>query len=476
MPAAFPIEVGASSDMGKEQPVNGDTYCASVAEESADNPWKIDALLAVADSRRAMVNDAPVSELAVKALMRSFVSPEAGSAGYRRIRDRDLELFLQIVTEYVNDLVYQAGNSLEGTHVGTTLTFAVIRGNRYYISHVGNSRAYLIRDGRIHQLTRDHSWIAEQVRQKEMTEAEARHSPFRDRLTQAIGMRSTVEPDVLTDTLREGDILLLCSDGLTRRLTAEDVRRTLSLSSSLQRACEQLVQMAKDRETDDSITVIGARVGAALKPLTDMVAESRQASRADRVENVLSALQPIVDIARSRSVRIALILVLVGALTVGVLSGSIFSPRRNPPTKKPSHSPPQQTTKKIVPPPPVKLVVMKVIADESKKGIRLHTASGRVALESKGEQGQGEQEDNDVFVAFQSWDGTRQRLLEGSGQLIVKQTKGKVSIRTLGNPQKYERFFKGDPLTIKVSPEGSYLLLFQSSSGKVIRLCRFTIR
>jgi protein phosphatase len=476
MPAAFPIEIGASSDVGEGQSLNGDTYCASVAEESVDNPWKIDALLAVADSRSAMVNDAPVSELAVRTLVRSFVSPEAGSAGYRRIGDRDLELFLQTVTEYVNDVVYQAGNSLGGTHVGTTLTFAVIRGNRYYLSHVGNSRAYLVRDGRMRQLTRDHSWIAEQVRQKEMTEAEARHSPFRDRLTQAVGMRSTVAPDILTETLREGDVLLLCSDGLMRRLTEEDVRRTLSLSSSLQRACGQLVQMAKDRETDDSITVVGARVGAALKPLTDMVAESRQESGADRVENILSALQPLADAVRSRSVQIAFMLVLLGALTVGVLSGIILSPRRPQPPKKPSDAPPQKTSRKITQPPPVELVVMKVIADAPKRGLRLHAVSGRVVLESKGEQGQGVQEGDDVFVTFQSWDGTRQRLLEGSGQLIVKQTKGKGAIRALGNPQKYERFFRGDPLAIKVSPEGSYLLLFQSSRGKVIRLCRFTVK
>ncbi|MCS6860143.1 MAG: hypothetical protein NZT92_07480, partial [Abditibacteriales bacterium] len=73
------------------------------------------------------------------------------------------------------------------------------------------------------------------------------------------------------------------------------------------------------------------------------------------------------------------------------------------------------------------------------------------------------------------WDGTRARLLEGTGQLIVKQTKGRVAIRALGDPQRYERFFRGDPLTLQVSPQGSYLLLFQSSTGRVTRLCRFAI-
>ncbi|MCS6860507.1 MAG: protein phosphatase 2C domain-containing protein, partial [Abditibacteriales bacterium] len=391
MPAAFSVEVGASSDVGKEQAFNGDTYCASVVEESADNPWKINALLAVADSRSAMVNDTPVSELAVKAVVRSFVSPEAGSAGYRRIRDRDLELFLRIVTEYVNDLIYHAGNGVAGPHVGTTLTFAVVRGNRYYISHVGNSRAYLFRDGRIRQLTCDHSWIAEQVRQREMTAAEARHSPFRDRLTQAVGMRSTVEPDLLTNTLREGDVLLLCSDGLTKRVTEEDVRRTLSLSSSLQRACEQLVQMAKDRETDDAITVVGVRMGTASKPLTDRAAESRPTVDYSRIENLLSAFQPVVDVMRSRVVQMTFILLLLGGLMVGVLSGSIFSSRRPPaPSQEPSGSPPPKTSQKITQPAPIESVLMKVIADAPKRGLRLHAPSRRVMLESKGEQGQGE--------------------------------------------------------------------------------------
>jgi protein phosphatase len=474
------MEVGASTDAGKEQSFNGDSHHAAVVPESPDNPWKIDALLAVADSRSAVIGGAPVSQLAMQALVRSFVSVEAGSAGYRRTGDRDLELFLQVVTEYVNDVVYHAGNNLEGTHVGTTLTFVVVRGSRYYVSHVGNSRAYLIRDGHIHQLTRDHSWIAEQVRLREMTESEAKLSPFRDRLMQAIGMRSAVEPEMIVDTLREGDTLLLCSDGLTKRLSQDDLRRALALSSSLQRACDSLMQMAKERDADEAITVVAVRTGTPMKPLTDMVEEARQASASDisPAERFLNSLSRLIAQAQSKSaLAIFVIVILLGALAMGMLNGSILPRRQNNPQPKPNvYSQRQTPDQKTHLSQPVELVVLKVVADEQKQGVRLHAASGQVVLESKGEQQQGEQQGDDVFVAFQSWQGTRDRLIEGSGQLIVKQTKGKVSIRALGNPQKYERFFRGDPLNIKVSPEGSYLLLFQSSSGRVIRLCRFGVK
>jgi serine/threonine protein phosphatase PrpC len=143
----------------------------------------------------------------------------------------------------------------ERSGMGTTLTATVIREDMLTIAQVGDSRAYLIRDGQINQVTDDHSWVAEQVRIGAMTLEEAQASPFRNIITRSIGTSSNVEPDITTHELRVGDIIVLCSDGLSGHLDMNEIRN-MALEHSPSIAAMRMVEEANERGGRDNITVM----------------------------------------------------------------------------------------------------------------------------------------------------------------------------------------------------------------------------
>jgi protein phosphatase len=141
--------------------------------------------------------------------------------------------------------------------MGTTIVALVASGDRVLIGHVGDSRAYLLRGGRLMQLTNDHSWVSEQVRLGLLTDEEAHKHPMRNIITRALGNRDELEVDVTQESFLPGDIFLLCSDGLSSMLSDEEIRQTLSeQSQEPEKACRKLVDQANDRGGDDNITVI----------------------------------------------------------------------------------------------------------------------------------------------------------------------------------------------------------------------------
>lgn len=143
-------------------------------------------------------------------------------------------------------------------YAGMGTTVVAIRLVNHYLSiaHVGDSRLYLVRDGSIQALTSDHSWVAEQVAQGRMSEEEAERSPRRNIVTRALGVESTVEIDLAEIPLFDGDLLLLCSDGLTRGVRSKDILHALQLDGDLEAKTEQLVSMANEAGGDDNITVL----------------------------------------------------------------------------------------------------------------------------------------------------------------------------------------------------------------------------
>jgi PPM family protein phosphatase len=144
--------------------------------------------------------------------------------------------------------------------MGATLTAVWINGAKLSIAHVGDSRAYLLRGGSLLQLTRDHSLVAEQVRRGILTSAEAEESDMQSVLLRALGAQAEIEVDAEEHTLFPRDMLLLCSDGLTRMVTEPEIAGTLQSESDLVRAAEKLVEMANDRGGPDNITVIIVRL------------------------------------------------------------------------------------------------------------------------------------------------------------------------------------------------------------------------
>ncbi|HKI57778.1 MAG TPA: Stp1/IreP family PP2C-type Ser/Thr phosphatase [Trueperaceae bacterium] len=143
--------------------------------------------------------------------------------------------------------------------MGTTLTAVYLDDQVGLVGHVGDSRAYLIRDGTIQQLTKDHSWVADRVRQGLLTADEARHHRWRNVITNALGATASFRLDVLHFEVKPGDRLLLCSDGVSM-LLSEKMMTEIVASSPPEEATARLVSEANDRGAPDNVTAVVVQV------------------------------------------------------------------------------------------------------------------------------------------------------------------------------------------------------------------------
>jgi len=146
--------------------------------------------------------------------------------------------------------------------MGTTLVAVLVANERLALAHVGDSRAYLIRNRRIRLLTDDHSVVGELLRRQEISEDDAREHPHRHVLTRALGVRKSAVPDLAELTPQAGDVVLMCSDGLTTHLRDEEMLAFVLSTDEPQIVCERLVESANDRGGVDNITVVVVRYEA----------------------------------------------------------------------------------------------------------------------------------------------------------------------------------------------------------------------
>jgi PPM family protein phosphatase len=144
----------------------------------------------------------------------------------------------------------------ERESMGSTVVACLVHRNMVTLVHVGDSRAYLLRDGGISQVTRDHSWVAEQVANGILTPEEARRHPFRNVITQALGNGGGLDVSVKELEVHEMDRLLLCSDGLSGMVQDADIARIVHGADSLENAARQLVEKAMEHGGEDNITVV----------------------------------------------------------------------------------------------------------------------------------------------------------------------------------------------------------------------------
>ena len=167
---------------------------------------------------------------------------------------------LRSAIEKANARIFQAQLEDESLHgMGTTMTVIWEDEDCVLLGHVGDSRAYLLRNGAIAQISQDHSMVAELVRCGELTEEEARVHPYRNIITRAVGTGFLVTVDVTEQEKHPGDVYLLCSDGLSEYVEPEQMRRVL-LSRSLEEAADTLLQMALDGGGRDNISLVLAEV------------------------------------------------------------------------------------------------------------------------------------------------------------------------------------------------------------------------
>lgn len=140
--------------------------------------------------------------------------------------------------------------------MGTTLVGGICVDNRVILANVGDSRAYLLDGGRIAQMTADHSLVAEMVRSGRLTPEDAKTYPGRNLITRAVGVDSEVEADLYEITLREGQSLLLCSDGLSGMVTDVEIAEIVAQSASQEEACDRLISRACEAGGNDNVTVV----------------------------------------------------------------------------------------------------------------------------------------------------------------------------------------------------------------------------
>ncbi len=162
-----------------------------------------------------------------------------------------------------NSSIYQAAQSqAQYAGMGTTLVVCLFYDNRMLVAHLGDSRLYMLRDGKFSQVTRDHSLLQEQIDSGLITPEQAKHAQHKNLVTKALGIDPTVEPEIHEYGTKAGDIYLLCSDGLCDMVEDEDIAMTLQTlgKGNLKLAAQHLVQMANDNGGRDNVSVILVRV------------------------------------------------------------------------------------------------------------------------------------------------------------------------------------------------------------------------
>jgi protein phosphatase len=218
--------------------------------ENEDSAFVHAPVFVVADG----MGGAQAGEVASRIATETF---EQGLPGSGAPEDRLAELVRD-----ANQRIYDRSRAEHGrAGMGTTLTAAYLADGHLAIAHVGDSRAYLFRDGELTRLTQDHSLVDELVRQGKLTEAQAAEHPQRSIITRALGPEPEVEVDTFSYPMHAGDVLLLCSDGLTSMVAEDRVAQILRSASTLEEAADRLIDEANDAGGRDNITVVLSRLG-----------------------------------------------------------------------------------------------------------------------------------------------------------------------------------------------------------------------
>jgi protein phosphatase len=196
---------------------------------------------------------AQAGEVASRIAIETF---EQGLPGSGTPEDRLAELVRD-----ANQRIYDRSRADRGrAGMGTTLTAAYLTDGTLAIAHVGDSRAYLLRESALTRLTQDHSLVDELVRQGKLTEAQAAEHPQRSIITRALGPEPQVDVDTFSYPMQPGDVVMLCSDGLTSMVSEERVAEVLNTAPSLEEAAERLIDDANEAGGRDNITVVLCRL------------------------------------------------------------------------------------------------------------------------------------------------------------------------------------------------------------------------
>lgn len=248
------IEVAGQTDVGRKRAHNEDNF-AILADLG---------LYIVADGMGGHASGEVASQLAVDT-MREFFASTADDPDrtwpYKMDRSRGYEenrLLTGIKLSNLRIFESAKGNPKQ-KGMGTTIVALFVSAEGLYTAHVGDSRAYRVRDGQMEQLTEDHSLLNDYMKMKQLTAEEIENFPHKNVIVRALGMKETVKVDTRFDVPKSGDIVLVCSDGLAGPVSDEDIFRIIQSAPDITTAAAQLINKANENGGPDNVTAVLAR-------------------------------------------------------------------------------------------------------------------------------------------------------------------------------------------------------------------------
>lgn len=248
------IEAAGGSHVGMKRNHNEDNYLLLVEEQ----------LFCVADGMGGHSSGEIASKIAIDELGEFFRMTSKDSDAtwpYKMDRSRNYdENRLATAIKLANVRIFErASSESKFRGMGTTIVVTHFREGVAYIGHVGDSRVYLFRDGVLKQLTEDHSLLNDYLKAKKLTPEEVDAFPHKNVIVRALGMKDTVQVDLIRLDAQEDDLFLLCSDGLSGMLSHAQMQETLQSSPDLEASCSQLIALANSAGGNDNVTCILAR-------------------------------------------------------------------------------------------------------------------------------------------------------------------------------------------------------------------------
>jgi serine/threonine protein phosphatase PrpC len=329
------ISVFGKTDLGQSRDHNEDTFLvadlstgkASLLPDVRDHALgPRGSLFVVADGMGGAAAGELASSMAVDIIYRHLstawaADPDSSAARFAfRVRE---------AVELANRELYAyAQEHPEVRGMGTTVTLAGVFGTDLILAQIGDSRGYLVREGRAIQLTRDQSLTQRLVDAGELTEEEAERSERRNIILQALGPDAQVRVDLSHQSLRRGDLLIMCSDGLSGSVKKDEIAELASQHPELPALCGRLIDLANERGGPDNITVVAARFDGEALPVADGTGEvgyfTLDGMEPDTDEHLLPEDPPEAGPPVQRAASVAPQLLLLGAAVIAILAAVLL--------------------------------------------------------------------------------------------------------------------------------------------------------
>ena len=240
------LEFGFKSDTGKVRSINQDAFFVMPDEK----------IFLVADGVGGHNN----GELASRTVMADIAGHVKENPRIAAADDPAAREYFESLIRSVNGHIYEMAKKSTPGGMATTLVALYLSGDKALAANVGDSRLYLIRNGEIRQITEDHTYVNDLMREGIITREQARNHPDRNMITRAMGAEADVRPDLFVFDVQEKDVLLLCTDGLYNEVPEEEICRVLSGAGDMRTACALLVNQANEHGGADNITAVSVRL------------------------------------------------------------------------------------------------------------------------------------------------------------------------------------------------------------------------